>query len=32
MVTPKEVDFVIEKLSDVIGSGINKAIHNKKKF
>lgn len=32
MVTPKEVDFVIEKLSDVIGNGINKAIHNKKNF
>ena len=32
MVTPKEVDFVIEKLADVIGNGINKAIHNKKKF
>lgn len=32
MVTPKEVDFVIEKLSDVIGVGINKALHNKKKF
>lgn len=30
LVTPKEVDFVIEKLSDVIGNGINKAIHQKK--
>lgn len=32
MVTPKEVDFVIEKLSSVIGDGINKALHHKKKF
>ena len=29
MVTPKEVDFVIEKLSDVIGNGINNALHDK---
>lgn len=27
MVTPKEVDFVMEKLSDVISLGINKALH-----
>lgn len=27
MVTPKEIDFVIEKLSDIIGNGINKALH-----
>lgn len=27
MVTPKEEDFVIEKLSDVISGGINKALH-----
>lgn len=27
MVTPKEVDFVIEKLSEVIGNGINMALH-----
>ena len=27
MVTPKEVDFVIEKLSDVIANGINAVIH-----
>ncbi len=27
MVTPKEVDFVIEKLSDIIGNGINKVLH-----
>ena len=29
MVTPKEVDFVIEKLSDVIGNGINRSLHKK---
>lgn len=28
MVTPKEVDFEIEKLSDIIGNGINRALHN----
>lgn len=28
MVTPKEVDFEIEKLCDVIGNGINRALHN----
>lgn len=28
MVTPKEVDFIMEKLSDVIGNGINEALHN----
>ena len=28
MVTPKEVDFVIEKLSDIISYGINHALHN----
>ncbi len=27
MVTPKEVDFVIQKLSDLISNGINKALH-----
>lgn len=27
MVTPKEVDFMIENLSDVIGNGINRALH-----
>ena len=27
MVTPKEVDFVVSKLSDVIGNGINRALH-----
>lgn len=28
MVTPKEVDFVIEKLSDVLSYGINHSLHN----
>jgi len=27
MVTPKEIDFIIEKLSDVISSSINNALH-----
>lgn len=27
MVTPKEVDFIIEKLSDIIGNGINRVLH-----
>lgn len=27
MVTPKEVDFVLEKLADIISSGINCALH-----
>lgn len=27
MVTPKEIDFVIDKLSYIIGEGINKALH-----
>ena len=27
MVTPKEVDFIIEKLSSIISSGINHALH-----
>lgn len=27
MVTPKEIDFVIEKLSDIIGNGINRSLH-----
>ena len=27
MVTPKEVDFLIEKLSKVISNGINKSLH-----
>ena len=27
MVTPKEFDFVIDKLSDIIGNGINCALH-----
>lgn len=29
MVTPKEVDFIMEKLSDIIGNGINRALHKK---
>ena len=28
MVTPKEVDFLIEKLSNLIGNGINETLHN----
>ena len=27
MVTPKEVDFLVEKLSLIIGNGINKSLH-----
>ena len=27
MVTPKEIDFFIDKLSDIIGNGINSALH-----
>ena len=27
MVTPKEIDFIIEILSDIISSGINNALH-----
>ncbi len=29
IVTPKEIDFEIEKLSDIIGNGINNALHKK---
>ena len=29
MVTPKEVDFIIEKLAQVLSTSINKALHNK---
>ena len=29
MVTPKEVDFVVDKLSDVLSSGINMSLHKK---
>ena len=29
MVTPKEEDFVIEKLSEVISGGLNIALHKK---
>ncbi len=28
MVTPKEVDFIMEKLGDVIGNGLNRALHH----
>ena len=28
IVTPKEIDFVIEKLSDLISSAINNSLHN----
>jgi len=27
MVTPKEVDFIIEKLGNIIGNGLNRALH-----
>lgn len=27
MVTPKEIDFIIEKLTDIIGNGLNEALH-----
>ena len=29
MVTPKEIDFVIEKLGLIMANGINQALHNK---
>lgn len=29
MVTPKEIDFLIEKLSDIVAGGINNALHRK---
>ena len=29
IVTPKEVDFVIDKLSELVSSGINNALHEK---
>lgn len=29
MVTPKEIDFLIDKLSDIIGNGINDSLHKK---
>lgn len=29
MVTPKEIDFLVDRLGDVIGNGINKALHEK---
>ena len=31
MVTPKEIDFLIKKLGEVIGNGINRSIHKKVK-
>lgn len=30
MVTPKEIDYLIEKLSEVLANGINKSLHNNK--
>ncbi|MDD2469390.1 MAG: GPR endopeptidase [Bacilli bacterium] len=30
MVTPKEIDFIIEKLSDIVAEGINSALHRNK--
>lgn len=32
MVTPKEIDFIIEKLADIIGNGINYSLHKKINF
>lgn len=32
MVTPKEVDFVIEKFASLIGTGINKVLHQNEKL
>lgn len=32
MVTPKEIDFVIKKLSNILSNGINKVIHSKLKI
>ncbi len=29
MVTPKEIDFVVSKLADVIGNGLNDALHKR---
>ncbi len=29
MVTPKEIDFIMERLSDIIGNGINRSLHEK---
>ncbi len=29
MVTPKEIDFLMDKLSDIIGNGINRSLHKK---
>ena len=32
MVTPKEIDFVVSKLCDVIGDGLNRALHDNVKI
>ena len=32
MVTPKEIDFVIKKLSNILSNGINKTVHPKLKI
>ena len=29
MVTPKEVDFIVEKLATILGEGINISLHEK---
>lgn len=29
MVTPKEIDFVLQKLGEIVGDGINKALHKR---
>ena len=29
MVTPKEIDFIIQKLCDIIGNGLNESLHKK---
>ena len=29
IVTPKEIDFVIDRLANVISTGINNALHDK---
>ena len=28
MVTPKEIDFIIDKLTDILGEGLNKTLHD----
>jgi len=32
MVTPKEIDFIIQKLCDIIGNGLNESLHKKIKW